>query len=124
MTTLGRQYADGEMIVTQGESGECMYVIQEGEVEVFMHRDGRDIPIAVRRSGEFFGEMAIFEREKRSASVRARGPARVLTVDRKQLLSRIQDDPSLAYRLIQTLSSRLRELSDEVANLKSGKSPA
>jgi CRP-like cAMP-binding protein len=123
MTTLGRSYADGEMIVTQGESGDCMYVIQEGEVEVFVRRDGRDIPIAVRKSGEFFGEMAIFEREKRSASVRARGPARVLTVDRKQLLSRIQDDPSLAYRVIQTLSSRLRELGDEVAKLKSGAPP-
>jgi len=69
MTTLGKDYGDGELIVKQGESGDCMYVIQEGEVEVFVTRDGRDVPLAIRKRGEFFGEMAIFERETRAASV-------------------------------------------------------
>jgi len=67
MTTLGKDYGDGELIVKQGESGDCMYVIQEGEVEVFVTRDGRDVPLAIRKRGEFFGEMAIFERETRAA---------------------------------------------------------
>ncbi|HET6348028.1 MAG TPA: cyclic nucleotide-binding domain-containing protein [Candidatus Krumholzibacteria bacterium] len=119
MATLGKEYADGELIVRQGESGDCMYVIQEGEVEVVIMRDGQEIPLAVRKSGEFFGEMAIFERETRSASVRARGRARVLTVDRRQLLSRIEEDPALAMRLIQDMSRRIRHLSAELARLKS-----
>jgi CRP-like cAMP-binding protein len=42
----------------------------------------------------------------------------VITVDRKNLLRRIHDDPSLGYRLIQTLSQRLRQLSQEVVRLK------
>ena len=118
MTTLGRDYGDGELIVKQGESGDCMYVIQEGEVEVFVTRDGREVSLAIRKRGEFFGEMAIFERENRSASVRARGQARVLTVDRRQLLSRIEDDPALAMRMIQSMSHRIRDLSGELAKLK------
>jgi CRP-like cAMP-binding protein len=61
---------------------------------------------------------AIFERETRSASVRARGQARVLTVDRRQLLSRIEDDPALAMRMIQSMSHRIRDLSGELAKLK------
>lgn len=122
MTTLGKSYADGDLIVKQGEVGDCMYVIQEGEVEVFVTRDGRDVPLAVRRRGEFFGEMAIFERETRSASVRARGAARVLTVDRRQLFSRITEDPTLALRVIQSLSHRIRDLSGELARFKTGSS--
>ena len=118
MTTLGKNYADGELIVKEGEPGDCMYVIQEGEVEVFVTREGRDVPLAVRKRGEFFGEMAIFEREKRLASVRARGVARVLTVDRRQLLSRIEEDPALAMRVIQAMSHRIRDLSVELARMK------
>ncbi len=115
---LGRLYEDGELIIRQGEVGDCMYVIQEGQVEVVVRISDRAVRLAVRGEGEIIGEMSLFEKEVRSADVRALGQARVLTVDKKNLLSRIHEDPSLAFRLIQTLSHRVRELSDEVARLK------
>jgi CRP-like cAMP-binding protein len=67
--------------------------------------------------GDFFGEMAIFEREVRSATVRALGKIRVLTVDEKTFLRRIHKDPSLAVRIVQTMSARIRMLVDEVRQL-------
>lgn len=117
---LGREYSDGEVIIRQGEIGECMYVIQEGEAEVILEKDGREVRLAVRREGEFFGEMAIFEREVRMATVRALGAGRirVLTVDKNNFLRRIHEDPSLAFRIVETMSRRIRELSEEVARLK------
>ena len=117
---LGKVYQDGEVIVRQGEVGDCMYVIQEGQVEVVLEKDGEEVRLAVRGEGEFFGEMAIFEREVRMATVRALGQARVLTIDKKNFLRRIHKDPSLAYRIVQTMSRRIRELSAEVAQLKGG----
>ena len=117
---LGRVYQDGQVIVRQGEVGDCMYVIQEGQVEVVLEKDGEEVRLAVRGEGEFFGEMAIFEREVRMATVRALGQARVLTIDKKNFLRRIHEDPSLAYRIVQTMSRRIRELSAEVAQLKGG----
>jgi CRP-like cAMP-binding protein len=117
---LGKVYQDGEIIVRQGEVGDCMYVIQEGQVEVVLEKDGEEVRLAVRGEGEFFGEMAIFEREVRMATVRALGQARVLTIDKKNFLRRIHEDPSLAYRIVQTMSHRIRELSAEVAQLKGG----
>jgi CRP-like cAMP-binding protein len=60
--------------------------------------------------------MAIFEREPRSATVRARGDVVALTVDKKNLLRRVSEDPTMAFRLIQTLSGRLRELNRAVAS--------
>ena len=115
---LGKIYEDGEVIIRQGDVGDCMYVIQEGEVEVVSTSGNKEVRLAVRGPGDLIGEMAIFEKEARSADVRAIGKARVLTVDKKNLMSRIHDDPSLAFRLIKTLSSRVRQLSDEVSRLK------
>jgi CRP/FNR family cyclic AMP-dependent transcriptional regulator len=115
---LGKVFADGEYIIRQGEVADCMYVIQEGEVEVLAGEDGQEVRLAVRGPGEFIGEMAVFERQVRSADVRAKGSARVLTVDKKNFLRRVHEDPSLAFRLVESMSGRIRELSEEVARLK------
>lgn len=115
---LGKIYQSGEVIIKQGEPGDCMYVIQSGEVEILRDKDNEQIRIAVRKSGDFFGEMALFSREVRSATVRALGEARVLTVDKKNLLKSIQKDPSLAFRIIETLSKRVRDLSEEITPYK------
>jgi len=117
---LGRDYEDGEVIVRQGEDGDCMYVVQEGEVQVYLEKAGREVPLRILGKGEFIGEMSIFEREVRSASVRAKGRARLLTVDKVGFLRRIHEDPSLAFRVVQTLSRRVRDLSEEVARLRTG----
>jgi CRP-like cAMP-binding protein len=116
--TLGRVYEDGEIMVRQGEAGDSMFVIQEGEVEILIERDGRETILRTARAGEMLGEMAIFLHEKRSATVRAKGRARALTVDRKNFLRRINEDPSIAFRLVETMSRRVRDLSDEIARLK------
>jgi CRP-like cAMP-binding protein len=115
---LGRVFEDGEVIIRQGEEGTCMYVIQEGEVEVVKELDGKEVTLAVLGNGELFGEMAIFEREVRMATVRAKGTARILTVDKKNFLRKIHEDPTLAFRVVQTRSRRIRKLSDEVARMR------
>jgi CRP-like cAMP-binding protein len=115
---LGKIYQDGENIVRQGEIGDCMYVIQEGQVEIISENNGEEVRLAIRGAGDFFGEMAIFERTVRSATVRALGPARILTIDKKKFLRRIQEDPTLAFRIVEIMSRRIRELSEEVSQLK------
>ena len=115
---LGRVYQDGEIIIRQGEVGNCMYVIQEGKVEVLIEKDGQEVQLAVHSEGDFFGEMAIFERDVRSATIRALGQVRVLTIDKKNLLRRVSQDPSLAFRIVETMSHRIRELNEENAQLK------
>jgi hypothetical protein len=115
---LGRVYKDGDLIVRQGDAGECMFVIQDGEVQVSIERDDNEVPLRVLGKGDFFGEMALFDRVVRSANVRAKGETTVLTVDKDNLMRRIQEDPSLAFRMIRQMSGRIRELSSEVARLK------
>jgi len=117
---LGKVYHDGELIVTEGEVGNCMYVIQQGKVEVYVERGGVEILLDTNGPGDFFGEMALFDRDVRSASVRALGETRVLTIDKKNFMRRIHEDPSLAFRIVETMSHRIRELVSEVGRLKGG----
>jgi len=114
---LGRMYKDGEAIVNQGEMGDCMYVIQSGKVIVVQSRNGKEVKIAELGDGDFFGEMALFEHKARTATVRSMGEARVLTVDKKTLLLRIQENPSIILNLIQTTFSRVRKMNEQVSKM-------
>jgi CRP-like cAMP-binding protein len=119
---LGKVYADGEVIIRQGESGNCMYVVQGGRVEVLQQSlKGGEQHLAFLEAGDFFGEMAVFEKEMRSATVRATGEARVLSVDKKALLTRIREDPLLAVNLLKTMSHRIRHLNEEISRHKKTK---
>lgn len=125
-SVLGKTYQPGEIIIRQGEPGDCMYVIQAGQVAVVMEEDGQEMLLRVLGKGDFFGEMAVFEQEVRSATVYALGPARVLTVDRRNLLRQISEDPTLAFSLMEQMSARLRSLSKAMVWLAndSGSQPA
>ena len=115
---LGTVYRNGDAIVRQGELGDCMYVVQSGEVEVVQATPGGEHRLAILGTGNFFGEMAVFEKEVRSATVRAHGEARALKVDKRTLLRRIKEDPLLAVNLLQTMSQRIRDLNVHLAALQ------
>ena len=121
---LGKDYQDGEIIVRQGSMGDCMYVIQAGEVEVLREREDEHVRLTILGQGDFFGEVPLFERVDRKgvvrATARAIGAAKVLTVDKKTIVRRIHQDPSLSYRILQTMSRRIQELEVELVRLITG----
>ena len=108
-SVLGHLYKDGEVIIKQGTVGDCLYVIQQGRVEVVHENGNKEMILAELGEKEFFGEMAIFEKDVRSCTVRAKGDTKVLTLDKKGLYKTIQNDPSLAFRLLEKMSNRLRQ---------------
>lgn len=112
---LGYLYMDGEVIIKQGTTCNCLYVIQEGKVEVIEEIDGLELKIAELGESEFFGEMGLFENDVRSCTVRAVGDAKILTIDKKNFLKSIEKDPSIAYRLLEKMSHRLRETNKKIS---------
>jgi CRP-like cAMP-binding protein len=112
---LGKKYNDGEIIVRQGETGSCMYVIQQGEVEVVAGAKDQELSLRTLGPNDFFGEMALFEDETRTATIRSKGSSHILTIDKKSFLGGIHEDPSLAFRIVQTMSHRIRDLTDRLA---------
>ncbi len=115
---LGRVYSDGEVIFREGEEGDRMYVVQSGRVRITKKSPAGELPIAVLETGEIFGEMALFDRLPRSATASAIGNTRILGIDKKKLFQTIDRDPSLVFRLIESMSARIRRLNDEFAQVK------
>jgi len=115
---LGREYLDGAVICHQGEPGDRMYVIQAGRATVLREDGGVEVVVGELKTGDVFGEMAIFDRQPRSATVRAKGMARVLTLDKRAFLRQVHEDPSLAYRVLEGMSLRIRRLDAELSELR------
>jgi len=117
---LGKVYEDGQIIVQQGELGNCMYVIQKGRVAVVHEGDSADTRLATLEAGDVFGEMALFTKRPRTATVKADGRARVMTIDKRQFLKRTQEDPSLAFDMLKRMSRRVEGMNRMLAEHKGG----
>jgi len=119
---LGKIYSDGEVIFREGDIAEMMYVIQSGKVEIVKDTPSGRSSIATLHSGEVFGEMSLFDKLPRSATAVSSGAARVLSIDRKKLFKTINSDPTLVFKILETLSQRIRTLNQDLAELKRNKS--
>jgi len=121
--TVVEEAEPGRVLIEEGSTvGAEMYVILSGEVDVLKRdRTGGEILLATLGRGAFFGEMSLFEEERRSATVRVRTPARVLVITRDALDRIMASTPRAANRLllifIQTLSHRLRQANERLAAL-------
>jgi len=121
----GKVYQKGDVIVRQGEVGECMYVISAGKAEVLVKKGSKQVRIATLGPRDFFGEMAVFDREKRSATVRAMSELRVIVIDKKTFEKTIIKMPWLAFGVLEKMSQRIREHHRELVKAKkAAKQPA
>ncbi len=118
---LGRVYENGEAICTEGEKGDAMYVIQSGKVKIAKHSPSGEMPLATLESGDMFGEMALFDKLPRSATATALGEARVLSIDKKKLFTTISHDPTLVFKILETMSQRIRKLNENLSGLREAK---
>ena len=110
-----RTFAPGEIIVEEGHTGNGLFVVLDGQVEV-IKGIGSDRPqlLATLGPGEPFGEIALLGEWKRSASVRAATETRCLGMDRWVFLAHLRREPELALRVIQFLAQRLVETDERL----------
>ena len=115
-----RTYEKDEYILFEGDPPEALYVVWTGRVKLVRHsREGRDVVLDVIGPNRLLGEMAVFEKEARSASVKAVGKSRGLKVDKTTLLRRITEDPLLAINLLKHMSHRIRALDELMSHNQS-----
>jgi HEAT repeat protein len=104
-------YADGETIAGQGEPGEELHIVVEGEVRVLREAraGGEEAELARRSVGEVVGEMALITQDPRMASLVAAGDVRTLRVGRTEFEGVLRERPETAIAVIRVLSQRLVE---------------
>lgn len=114
-----RTWEPGEIVVTEGDPADCMYVIHHGELRVFVSGEGgREVELSTLGPGEFFGELMLGV-ERRTASVQTTARTQLTRVTRTALERLVQDRPDLAFLLIQSLVARVRALTRTVRDLAS-----
>jgi CRP-like cAMP-binding protein len=111
-----RSFRGGEVVFREGDDSDTCYVVRSGHARaVREHADGRQITLATFGPGDIFGELAMFDDERRSATVEAVDALDVLGipgVDMRALLTR---HPEIAVKLVIALGRRLRAANERLA---------
>jgi small-conductance mechanosensitive channel/CRP-like cAMP-binding protein len=116
--TTSHLFAPGEVIIHEGESGNELFIIESGIVEVFVTRTaGTRTQVATLQAGQFFGEAALLRDEHRSATVVASTECKMLVIAASAFRAAAELDTSIAERLTQNLASRLTELNKAIADV-------
>jgi signal transduction histidine kinase len=107
---LDRSFSAGQQIFKEGDSGDGIYVVKAGAVEisVAMGQNVRRV-FAKLGPGELFGEMAVLELKPRSATATARENTEVYFIPRNDLLNMLERSPALSLELLREISQRLRD---------------
>jgi CRP/FNR family cyclic AMP-dependent transcriptional regulator len=107
--TREEPYVDGERVVREGDPGEDLYLVMEGEVSIWRGLDG-DSPRRLNTlgAGSYFGEMSVLDHQPRSASVVTTCPSRLLVLEGGRLRELILDQPEIAFEIFRVLTDRVR----------------
>lgn len=119
---LGKILTDGEVIFREGDSADCMYVILEGKIKITKEGPSGEVQLAVLQEGELFGEISFFDRLPRAATATSIGQSHILTVDKKMFFSNITRDPTIAFKVLEAMSSRVRRLNADYIKLSARQS--
>jgi CRP-like cAMP-binding protein len=107
-------YAAGEVVFREGDEGTGFFVITEGKVGISV----AGTQITQLGSGGFFGEMALLDNHRRSATVQAVTDTRCFAISRKDFLADLRDSPETALELLAALSRRVRDLDQRIRHLE------
>jgi CRP/FNR family cyclic AMP-dependent transcriptional regulator len=92
-----------------GDEGDAMYLIERGKVRICVQgTDGRDMTLTELSRGDFFGEMALLDGQRRSADAIVAEDARLAVLSREHFLSFVRSSPDVALELLTALANRLR----------------
>ena len=110
-----RSFAAGEVVFREGDESNTAYVVRSGHARaVRQHSDGRSITLANFGPGEVFGELAMFDSDRRSATIEAIDDLELLAILSADMQRLMRDHPHIAVKLVVTLGRRLREANDRL----------
>lgn len=118
-----RTFVEGEYIFNQGDPGIGLYVIREGKVEIVRENNvGDKKSLAIFTNGDFFGELALVDGEKRSASAIAKSDCKISVIFKPDLDEFIEKYPKKGIKILNGISNiialRLRKINEDFFNLQ------
>lgn len=105
------EHEAGSVIFNEGETGDCMYIIQQGEVQIHKGK----VVLAILKQKEVFGELSLLDAETRSASATALTDCYLFKIDQEPFYDLIESRPEVARGFIKILCDRLRAQNEKSA---------
>lgn len=111
----------GEVLFRKGESGSAMYVIEEGDIEIFLPVGPpvNEVQLSVLREGDFFGELSLFADMPRTAAARAVSDTRLVEMQRGDFITFVMERPSVGISMLAEMAKRLQLTNDLITSLAS-----
>jgi len=115
---IERQAETGQAIFLQGDPGTALFAVLAGQVRIVVGgADGREHVLRTAGAGDIFGEVAVLDGHSRTADAIAATNCRLLVLERRRLLTLLEQQPALAITLLAVLCDRLRSTSTQVEGL-------
>lgn len=106
------------IVISEGDETDSLYIIEEGRVRVFSNNEeGREFILSNLGPGDFFGELALIDEGRRSASVLAIEPCVFLTISKEDVTSWLSHHPENAMAMLRAMSKRLRGITEDLTSL-------
>jgi CRP/FNR family cyclic AMP-dependent transcriptional regulator len=113
-----KSYPKNAVVLTEGEMGDSLFMIQTGKVKVFIgDEDGREIILKILGPGDFFGEMSMIDKQPRSASVTTIEPAMFLVLSHAAFERCVEQAPRIANMVMRVLAQRVHEADRKIGTL-------
>jgi CRP/FNR family transcriptional regulator len=114
--TVPRRFGASQTVFREGDDSDTCYVVRSGRARAIReHPDGRQITLATFGPGDIFGELAMFDDERRSATVEATEPLEVLGILGGDMRRLLREHPDIAVKLVIALGRRLRAANERLA---------
>ncbi len=103
-------YEAGHILFHEGDVGDKLFIVVSGSVQVLKEKDGEEIPIVTLHENDFLGELALFDAETRTATVRCASSCIFLVIERNDMEQLAHEYPAIAFGFIKVLISRMRNM--------------
>lgn len=114
----GRFYPAGSTVFREGDEGKEMYIIQSGKIKITKTlKNGEEKTLVVLEPGDFFGEMAVIDKDVRSANAVALTDTQLIALDEEVFEMHMQTNPKIVKKILKNLTARLRDANQQIANL-------
>jgi len=113
-----RSFPKNTIIITEGDQSDSLYIVNEGQIKIYVSdEEGREMLLNVLEPGDYFGELALIDKEPRSASAITMSNARLSIISGPDFRDVLRKHPEMSIKLLSALVVRLREVTETVRRL-------
>lgn len=103
-------FKKGDVLIREGEKGDCAYIIESGNVEILVQREGQLLQIGTRGAGSIIGEMAMIDDKPRTATIRALDECHVMQISRDDFTRRVETADPVLQMVMRVIMTRYRDM--------------